>query len=119
MTAVIMTAPGAILLSKILVPETGRPETYGTVGKAEGTADANLLDAAARGTRDGLHLALNIAAMLISFLALVELINLGLGYMGLSLQYLVGLLMAPIAYMLGVAWEDCRAVGELLGTRTY
>jgi concentrative nucleoside transporter, CNT family len=118
LTAVIMTAPGAILLSKILVPETGQPETYGSVGKAEGTADANVLDAAARGTRDGLHLALNIAAMLISFLALVELVNLGLGYFGLTLQDLVGWVMAPVAYMLGVAWEDCKAVGKLLGTRT-
>ena len=118
LTAVIMTAPGAILLSKILVPETGTPETLGTVGKAEGTADANVLDAAARGTRDGLHLALNIAAMLISFLALVELVNLGLGYVGTSLQDIVGWVMAPVAYMLGVAWEDCKAVGKLLGTRT-
>ncbi len=74
-----------------------------------------MLDAAARGTRDGLHLALNIAAMLISFLALVALVNLGLSYFGLSLQNIIGSLMAPIAYMLGVAWEDCRAVGELLG----
>jgi len=118
LTAVIMTAPGAILLSKILVPETLVPETLGTVGKAEGTADANVLDAAARGTRDGLHLALNIAAMLISFLALVELVNLGLGYLGTSLQGIVGWVMAPVAYMLGVAWQDCKAVGKLLGTRT-
>ncbi len=118
LTAVIMTAPGAILLSKILVPETERPETYGAVGTAEGTADANVLDAAARGTRDGLHLALNIAAMLISFLALVELVNLGLGYFGTSLQNIVGWVMAPVAYMLGVAWEDCKGVGKLLGTRT-
>ena len=118
LTAVIMTAPGAILLSKILVPETERPETYGSVGLTEGTADANVLDAAARGTRDGLHLALNIAAMLISFLALVQLVNLGLGYLGTSLQDLVGYVMAPIAYMLGVAWQDCKAVGKLLGTRT-
>jgi concentrative nucleoside transporter, CNT family len=113
-----MTAPGAILMSKLLVPETGTPETFGSVGKAEGTADANVLDAAARGTRDGLHLALNIAAMLISFLALVELVNLGLGYVGTSLQDIVGWVMAPVAYMLGVAWEDCKAVGKLLGTRT-
>ena len=118
LTAVIMTAPGAILLSKILVPETEQPETYGSVGLTEGTADANVLDAAARGTRDGLHLALNIAAMLISFLALVELVNLGLGYLGTSLQDLVGYVMAPVAYMLGVAWQDCKAVGKLLGTRT-
>ena len=118
LTAVIMTAPGAILLSKILVPETLVPETLGTVGKAEGTSDANVLDAAARGTRDGLQLALNIAAMLISFLALVELVNLGLGYLGTSLQGIVGWVMAPVAYMLGVAWQDCKAVGKLLGTRT-
>jgi CNT family concentrative nucleoside transporter len=118
LTAVIMTAPGSILLSKILVPETEKPETLGTVGKTEGAADANVLDAAARGTRDGLHLALNIGAMLISFLALVELVNLGLGYLGTSLQGIVGWVMAPVAYMLGVAWEDCKGVGKLLGTRT-
>jgi concentrative nucleoside transporter, CNT family len=118
LTAVIMTAPGAILLSKILVPETHVPETLGTVGKTEEAADANVLDAAARGTRDGLHLALNIGAMLISFLALVELVNLGLGYLGTSLQGIVGWVMAPVAYMLGVAWEDCKGVGKLLGTRT-
>ena len=108
LTAVIMTAPGAILLSKILVPETEKPETYGSVGKAEDAADANVLDAAARGTRDGLHLALNIAAMLISFLALVELLNMGLRYFGLTLQELLGMAMTPVAYMLGVAWQDCK-----------
>ena len=94
------------------------PRRSARCGKAEGAADANVLDAAARGTRDGLHLALNIAAMLISFLALVELVNLGLGYLGTSLQRIVGWVMAPVAYMLGVAWEDCKGVGKLLGTRT-
>jgi CNT family concentrative nucleoside transporter len=117
LTAVIMTAPGAILISKILLPETGRPETLGTVQAAETTTDANVLDAAARGTRDGLHLALNIAAMLIAFVGLVALVNLGLGHVGLSLQKIVGWIMAPVAYMMGVAWQDCKAVGELLGTR--
>ena len=81
LTAVIMTAPGAILMSKILVPETEKPETLGTVSSAENSTDANVLDAASRGTRDGLHLALNIAAMLISFLGLVAL-NMGLHYRG-------------------------------------
>jgi CNT family concentrative nucleoside transporter len=127
LTAVIMTAPGAILLSKILVPETGRPETLGTVKAAELSSDANVLDAAARGTRDGLHLALNIAAILISFLGLVALTNKGLGLLGTSLhlpeflhslQGIVGWAMAPVAYLLGVPWEDCKAVGKLLGTRT-
>jgi CNT family concentrative nucleoside transporter len=118
LTAVIMTAPGAILLSKMLVPESGKPETLGTVHTAEATTDANVLDAAARGTRDGLHLALNIAAMLIAFLGLIALANKGLALIGTSLQGILGWAMAPVAYLLGVGWEDCRAVGTLLGTRT-
>ena len=78
-----------------------------------------MLDAASRGTRDGLHLALNIAAMLISFLGLIALVNMGLGLTsGTSLQGILGWAMAPVAYLLGVPWEDCKAVGKLLGTRT-
>jgi concentrative nucleoside transporter, CNT family len=142
LTAVIMTAPGAIMMSKILVPETDKPETLGTLSSAEKSTDANVLDAASRGTRDGLHLALNIAAMLISFLGLVALLNMGLSYLGTSLQSLVGWAMgpgripdahwgegwslqgivgwamAPIAYLMGVPWENCKAIGKLLGTRT-
>jgi CNT family concentrative nucleoside transporter len=118
LTAVIMTAPGAILLSKILVPETAKPETLGTVQAAEASTDANVLDAAARGTRDGLHLALNIAAMLIAFLALIALVNKGLALAGTSLEGILGWAMAPVAYLLGVPWEDVREVGKLLGTRT-
>jgi concentrative nucleoside transporter, CNT family len=118
LTAVIMTAPGAILMSKMLVPETEVPETLGHASSAEPTTDANLLDAASRGTRDGLHLALNICAMLISFLGLVALVNMGLSYLGTSLQGIVGWAMAPVAYLLGVPWEDCKAIGKLLGTRT-
>jgi CNT family concentrative nucleoside transporter len=118
LTAVIMTAPGAIMLSKMLVPETETPETMGSMSSAEKSTDANVLDAASRGTRDGLHLALNIAAMLISFLGLVALVNMGLSYVGMSLQGIVGWAMAPVAYLLGVPWEDCKAIGKLLGTRT-
>ena len=118
LTAVIMTAPGAIMMSKMLVPETEKPETLGNVSSAEKSTDANLLDAASRGTRDGLHLALNIAAMLISFLGLVALVNMGLSYVGTSLQGIVGWAMAPVAYLLGVPWENCKDIGELLGTRT-
>ena len=117
-TAVIMTAPGAILLSKLLVPETSVPETLGHVRLAHQEADANVLDAAARGTRDGLHLSLNIAAMLIAFLGLIALLNLGLSMFHTSLQAIFGWLLAPVAYLLGVPWEDCRGVGSLLGTRT-
>ncbi len=118
LTAVIMTAPGAVLLSKIMVPETEVPETLGHVALDSVRPDANVLDAAARGTRDGLHLALNIAAMLIAFLGLIALINKGLGYAGLSLEGLLGSALAPVAWLLGVTWADCPAVGGLLGKRT-
>lgn len=131
LTAVIMTAPGTILLSKLLVPETGRPETLGTVKADEAKPDANLLDAAARGTREGLQLALNIAAMLIAFIGLIALVNLGLDQLdrlvsaalgqepvGLSLEVALGWVLAPIAWLLGVPWRDCPEVGGLLATRT-
>ena len=118
LTAVIMTAPGTILLSKMLIPETLTPETLGTVHTDKDRPDANVLDAAARGTRDGLHLALNIAAMLIAFLGLIALINMGLGLVHLSLESLFGMALAPVAYLLGVTWADARTVGGLLGTRT-
>ncbi|QEH36719.1 Nucleoside permease NupX [Aquisphaera giovannonii] len=117
-TAVIMTAPGTILLSKLLLPETGKPETLGHTRPSSEVEDANILDAVARGTRDGLTLALNIAAMLIAILGLIALINLGLGQVGMSLQKILGWLLAPVAYLLGVPWEDCREIGGLLGTRT-
>jgi len=133
LTAVIMTAPGTILLSKLLVPETETPETLGRVEPDAVKPDANVLDAASRGTREGLALALNIAAMLVAFLGLIALINGGLGYLGnrlealwgvdkgllnLSLQSILGRLLAPVAWLLGVPWGDCPAVGGLLGTRT-
>ena len=118
LTAVIMTAPGTILLSKMLVPETGTPETLGHVRSDDVKHDANVLDAASRGTRDGLQLALNIAAMLIAFLGLIALINKGLSFAGTSLEALFGIALAPVAYLLGVPWVDCKAVGGLLGTRT-
>ena len=118
LTAVIMTAPGTILLSKILIPETGKPETLGNARPDAERPDANLLDAASRGTREGLQLALNIAAMLISFLAIIALINKGLSYTGTTLQQVFGWALAPVAWLLGVPWKDCPAVGGLLGTRT-
>ena len=118
LTAVIMTAPGSIMISKILIPETETPETLGTVHAAEGSTDANVLDAASRGTRDGLHLALNIAAMLIAFVGLITVINKGLTLVGTDLQGILGWAMAPVAYLMGVPWVDVREVGKLLGTRT-
>ena len=118
LTAVIMTAPGAIMISKMLIPETEQPETLGKIHAVEASTDANILDAASRGTRDGLQLALNIAAMLIAFLGLIALVNMGLALVHTSLQDILGWAMAPVAYMLGIPMEDVRPVGQLLGTRT-
>jgi concentrative nucleoside transporter, CNT family len=118
LTAVIMTAPGTILLSKMLIPETSTPETLGGAKPDTDKPDANILDAASRGTREGLALALNIAAMLISFLGIIALINLGLHGLGTSLQQIFGWVLAPVAWLLGVPWRDCPTVGGLLGTRT-
>src|SRR5882762_5218011 len=130
LSAVIMTAPGTILMSKMLVPETEVPKTAGRVVMSKKETDEekkeNLLGAIARGTTDGLGLALNIAAMLIAFLALIALANgvlggihnrLGIMWFPSSLQQIFGVLFAPVAWVIGIPWRDCPAIGNLLGTR--
>ncbi len=117
LTAVIMTAPGTILLAKMFVPETETPQTAGTVPPNVGHTDANLVGAAARGTGEGLSLALNVAAMLISFLALVALVNAILGLVGLKLETILGYAFYPLALVMGVSAKDALTVGNLLGTR--
>ncbi len=117
LTAVIMTAPGTLLMAKMFVPETGLPKTMGTVQLDVETTDVNVIDAAGRGTGEGLHLALNVGAMLISFLALIALVNALLGQVGLSLQQIFGWGFAPVAWSLGVPWHDAPVIGNLLGTR--
>jgi CNT family concentrative nucleoside transporter len=126
LTAVIMTAPATIMLAKIFIPETGKPATAGRVDiKVEKTA-VNVIDAAAQGAGDGLHLALNIGGMLIAFLALIAMANgilgglhnvPGLGWLPVSLEKLFGIVFAPVAFVMGVPWKDCTAIGDLLGTR--
>ena len=119
LTAVIMTSPGTLMLAKMLVPETGTPETAGEVKVEIERPGVNVIDAAARGAGDGLMLALNVGAMLIAFIGLIALVNgiLGSLWEGLSLQLVLGKLFAPVAWMLGVAWDDAAPVGNLLGTR--
>lgn len=128
LSAVIMTAPGTLLMAKMLVPETEVPKTAGRVvmsdEEMEKEKKENLLGAIARGTTDGLGMALNIAAMLISFLALIALLD---GLMGwghghvhwvpVSLESVLGWMFAPIAWVIGIPWHDCTAVGNLLGVR--
>lgn len=123
LTAVIMTAPGTLLMAKMFVPETETPLTMGTVKLEVEKTDVNVIDAAGRGTGEGLHLALNVGAMLISFLALVALVNALLGAFGgwvgmdLSLQRVFGWVFAPVAWSMGVPWQDAPTIGNLLGTR--
>jgi CNT family concentrative nucleoside transporter len=124
LTAVIMTAPATIMLSKIFVPETGDPVTRGTVRVEVEKPGVNVIDAAARGAGDGLQLALNIAGMLIAFLALIAMINGGFGWLHAhvnwvpaSLQQILAIVFAPVAWALGVSWNDCATIGNLLGTR--
>ena len=117
LTAVIMTAPGTLMMAKMFVPETETPETRGSVKLEIEKTDVNVIDAAGRGTAEGLHLALNVGAMLISFVSIIFLINGILGKFGLSLQMIFGWVFAPVAWSLGVPWSDAAEVGNLLGTR--
>ncbi|MEQ1727286.1 MAG: NupC/NupG family nucleoside CNT transporter [Vicinamibacterales bacterium] len=123
LTAVIMTAPGTIMMAKMLVPETEIPKTMGSVTLKVEKTDVNVIDAAGRGTHEGLHLALNVGAMLISFLALIALLNAMLGVIPwpgggeLSLGRIFGWVFAPIAWTMGVPWKDAPTIGNLLGTR--
>jgi CNT family concentrative nucleoside transporter len=117
LTAVIMTAPGTLMMAKIFVPETEQPDTMGTVKLKVERTDVNVIDAAGRGTSEGLSLALNVGAMLISFLALIALVNALLGLVGLSLQQIFGWVFSPIAWAMGVPWRDAPIIGTLLGTR--
>ena len=126
LSAVIMTSPGTILMAKMLVPETETPATEGKVviPKDEMHAEENLIGAIARGTIDGGKLAMNVAIMLVSFLALVALLDMllrwvhgGLPFFPGSLEQILGYLFAPVAWLIGIPWHDCLAIGNLLGTR--
>jgi len=129
LAAVIMTAPGTITVAKMLVPETEIPETARGAKLPPEERASNVLEAAAKGTSDGLQLALNVGAMLISFLAIIFLINSVLGgahnwlaahgfaWFPQSLEKIFGVVFAPVAFIIGVPWHDCIAVGNLLGTR--
>jgi len=126
LTAVIMTAPGTLLMAKMLVPETEQSLTAGRVEMPQMEKESNVLGAIARGTIDGLHLALNVGAMLITFIALLALLNAMMGgihnwpHMGWfpdSLQKVFGWIFAPVAWLMGVPWHDAPIIGNLLGTR--
>ncbi len=121
--ASIMSAAGSLVIAKIMVPETETSVTKGVVKIDVPRQDVNVLDAACRGATDGLKLALNVAAMLIAFIALVSMLNWLLGLAGpiggspLSLERMLGWVGAPFAWLVGIEWNDAQQIGSLLGKK--
>ena len=124
MAASVMSAPAALMIAKIMYPEEEEPETAGSLELAVDRPDVNVIEAAARGASEGLSLALNVGAMLLAFVALVYMLDAILGLMGglvglesLSIQQLLGWVLSPIAWIMGVPWADATTVGGLLGMK--
>ncbi len=124
-TASFMSAPAAVMFAKIMIPETGTPETSDAARVSVPRLDVNIVDAAARGAGEGLQLALNVGGMLIAFVALVSMCDKGvswlgglIGHPGWSLGRLIGTPLTPLAWVMGVPWSEAPFVGQLLGTKT-
>ena len=125
MAASVMSAPAALVVAKLMVPETGEPETRNTLEIQIERPDVNVIDAAARGASEGLFLALNVGAMLLAFVALIYLFNGLLGWVGglaglqgLTLEKILGWVLAPLAWLMGVSWADAPTVASLMGIKT-
>jgi CNT family concentrative nucleoside transporter len=121
----VMSAPAALVCAKIVMPETSKPATEGHVKMTSEKIDANVIDAASRGASEGLSLAFNVAAMLLAFIALIGLCNgllqwggAKLGFEKLSLEWLMGFVGSPLAFLMGVPAKDCWTVGQLIGVKT-
>jgi len=117
LAASVMSAPAALVIAKVMLPETERSDTAGGVSLNVPKEYANLIDAAAGGAGVGLKLAANIGAMLLAFVALVAMVNAGLGLAGLSLEQIFGWVFAPLAWAMGVPWSEATVFGNLLGTK--
>lgn len=125
LTASVMSAPAALVMAKLLLPETEEPKTAGTVKVHYEKTDVNLIDAAANGTTLGLQLAFNVGAMLIAFMSLLALANFIVGWAGglagvsgLTLEKIFGWVFAPLAWLMGVPWKECVQAGQFMGEKT-
>jgi CNT family concentrative nucleoside transporter len=123
--ACFISAPATLVVSKLMLPETDKPVTAGGVDFTVERVDSNLIDAASRGTTEGMALSINVIAMLISFTALVAMLNALVGGIGgwfhhpeITIQSLLGQVLAPIAWLCGIDWPSARNVGSLLGIKT-
>ncbi len=125
-SAVVMTAPACIMMSKIFEPEVDQPATLGQIPEQSVSKDQNVIDAAARGSIEGLTVALHVGAMLITFVGLIAVVNgimaalqgaIGWSWFPSSIQDIMGPIFAPIAWFMGIPWQDAPTIGNLLGTR--
>ena len=126
-TASVISAPAALLIAKVMQPETEHSKTAGHVEIAVESQSINVLEAAAEGASTGMTLAINVAAMLIAFVAMVAMVDLGIGWLGSlagyegetawSLNKIFGVLFAPFAWLMGIPWDECRTAGGMLGTK--
>jgi len=118
LAASVMSAPAAILISKLILPESRKKEVHDVEAKeALKSVDVNIIEAAANGAADGLKLAATIGAMLLAFVALIGMTDHFLGYLNTSFEEISGYLFMPFAFLMGVPWEDCTKVGQLLGIK--
>jgi len=125
LAASVMSAPAALVVAKLMMPESEEPATSGSLEIIVEKRDVNVIDAAARGASEGLYLALNVGAMLLAFVALIYLCNgvLGwagglFGYDGLTIERILGVLLAPLAWLMGVPWSEAPTVASLMGVKT-
>ena len=117
LAASVMSAPAALMIAKVIYPETERPKTVNSDNIDLKSKDTNAMDDIGRGATDGMKLAANVAAMLIAFISIVAMINFILGYANTSLQEILGIIFKPIAWSMGVPWEEANIVGTLMGEK--
>ena len=117
LAASVMSAPAALMVAKIIYPETKSYQIINSNSIKLKSQDNNLVDAIGRGATDGLKLGANVAAMLIAFISLVAMINFILGFLGTSMQEMLGLLFKPLAWTMGIPWADAKIVGTLMGEK--
>jgi|TARA_B110000263_G_scaffold224243_1_gene214510 CNT family concentrative nucleoside transporter len=117
LAASVMSAPAALMIAKIIYPETEKPQTISSKNINVETTDTNAMDAIGRGATDGMKLAANVAAMLIAFISMVAMANFILGYLSTSLQEILGFIFRPIAWTMGIPWDEAKIIGILMGEK--
>ena len=117
MAASIMSAPAALVIAKIIYPETESSDTMGDLKIVLEKKDDNVMEALSRGATDGMKLAANVGAMLVAFVAMIALVNAILGVMGLSLQQILGWIFSPLAWVMGIPWHEAGTMGTLMGEK--